>query len=209
MSDQETGTVKEEPTPTPLADFLEGTPPGSVTSVTKLAEPQHLGLPTASYIFTAPDIQLHCGSDSCNGTMFFRHTSNTTKLPAAWHFFYVTYRCSNCQETEKTFSLAALRAGQTTSGDCYKFGENPEYGPPTAAGLIKLIGPDRDTFLKGRRCENQGLGIGAFVYYRRVVENQKNRILGKSSRWLRNSARVRKPFRNLRQRRPKLSSVRH
>jgi len=31
--------------------------------------------------------------------------------------------------------------------------------------------------LKGRRCENQGLGIGAFTYYRRVVENQKNRIL--------------------------------
>jgi hypothetical protein len=38
--------------------------------------------------------------------------------------------------------------------------------------------PDRETFLKGRRCENQGLGIGAFVYYRRVVENQKARILG-------------------------------
>jgi len=42
---------------------------------------------------------------------------------------------------------------------------------------MKLIGPDRDAFLKGRRSENQGLGIGAFVYYRRVVENQKSRIL--------------------------------
>jgi hypothetical protein len=31
--------------------------------------------------------------------------------------------------------------------------------------------------LKGRRCENQGLGIGAFVYYRRVVESHKNQIL--------------------------------
>jgi hypothetical protein len=44
--------------------------------------------------------------------------------------------------------------------------------------LIKLIGPERELFLKGRRCENQGLGIGAFAYYRRVVENQKSRILG-------------------------------
>jgi hypothetical protein len=43
--------------------------------------------------------------------------------------------------------------------------------------LLSLVGPDRDLFLKGRRCENQGLGIGAFSYYRRVVENQKNRIL--------------------------------
>ena len=38
MSDQETDAGKEEPTPIPLTDFLEGTPPGSVTSVTDLAE---------------------------------------------------------------------------------------------------------------------------------------------------------------------------
>lgn len=63
-------------------------------------------------------------------------------------------------------------------GECYKFGELPTYGPPVSPKLIKLIGPDRDEFLKGRRCENQGLGVGAFIYYRRVVENQKNRILG-------------------------------
>ena len=30
---------------------------------------------------------------------------------------------------------------------------------------------------KGRRTENQSLGIGAFAYYRRVVENQKDRLL--------------------------------
>ena len=61
---------------------------------------------------------------------------------------------------------------------CYKLGENPPYGPPVPSRLIKLIGPASDMFLKGRNCENQGLGIGAFTYYRRVVENQKNRILG-------------------------------
>ena len=40
-----------------------------------------------------------------------------------------------------------------------------------------MVGPDRDAFLKGRRAEIQGLGIGAFAYYRRVVENQKDRLL--------------------------------
>jgi hypothetical protein len=49
--------------------------------------------------------------------------------------------------------------------------------PPTPSRLISLIGADRDLFLKGRRSENQGLGIGAFVYCRRVVEDQKNRII--------------------------------
>jgi hypothetical protein len=40
--------------------------------------------------------------------------------------------------------------------------------------VLGLFGEDRENFLKGRRCENQGLGVGAFAYYRRVVENHKN-----------------------------------
>ena len=180
MNDQETTHVKKESPATPLAEFLEGTAPGIVTNIADLAEPQHLSSGRyTGHQFLAPDIQLHCGSDSCNATMFFRRTASPPSLPPdKWDFFFVTYRCSNCRGTEKTFSLAALWNKGTTSGQCYKFGEIPEYGPPTAARLIKLIGPDRDIFLKGRRCENQGLGIGAFVYYRRVVENQKDRILG-------------------------------
>lgn len=42
---------------------------------------------------------------------------------------------------------------------------------------MKLVGPDRELLMKGRRSENMGLGVGAFAYYRQVVENQKNRLL--------------------------------
>ena len=186
MSNQEIDVVNEEPPPTPFAEFLEGTPPGNESSVTDLARKQQLPMGVSgrdsvtAHDLVVPEIQLHCGSDSCNGTMFFRSTK--AKAPPQlsadkWLFFYITYRCSNCRTTKKTFSLAARWEKGTTSGKCCKFGELPEYGPPTASRLIKLIGPDRDMFLKGRRCENQGLGIGAFGYYRRVVENQKDRIL--------------------------------
>ena len=53
-----------------------------------------------------------------------------------------------------------------------KFGE----GPPrnTRAEREKK---GRELFLQGRRSETRGLGIGAFAYYRRVVENQKGRII--------------------------------
>ena len=99
MSDQETGAIKEEPTPIPLAEFLEGSPPGNKISVTDLAEPQRLG-PNADSFFAAPDIQLHCGCDSCNGTMFFRWTAGRPLLKAdRWHFFYVTYRFWVLQDT--------------------------------------------------------------------------------------------------------------
>jgi hypothetical protein len=65
---------------------------------------------------------------------------------------------------------------------CVKLGQIPAFGPQTPARLISLIGPDRDLFLQGRRAENRGLGIGAFAYYRRVVENQKNRIISEIAR---------------------------
>jgi len=94
-----------------------------------------------------------------------------------WDYIYFTYSCANCQKTDKVFSLGVFSVPGGALGKCYKFGEYPAYGPPTPARLINLIGPDREIFLQGRRCENQGMGIGAFTYYRRVVENQKNRIL--------------------------------
>jgi hypothetical protein len=65
----------------------------------------------------------------------------------------------------------------TAYAEILKLGEDPPFGPRVPPRVISLIGPDREAFLKGRRSENQGLGIGAFAYYRRVVENQKNRLL--------------------------------
>jgi hypothetical protein len=49
--------------------------------------------------------------------------------------------------------------------------------PPTPTRLLRLFGEDREVFRKGRRSENQGLGIGAFAYYRRIVERRKDQIL--------------------------------
>lgn len=180
MSHQAAAEVKESTPYVPLSEFLESVSPGSVTRVAALTKLyRYASGQIGGYRFCTPDIQLHCSHDSCNGMRFFRISGrNGEDVPEDdWHFFYATYRCSNCQEVEKTFSLAARRDEGLESGQCYKFGELPGYGPPTSARLTKLIGPDRDLFLKGRRCENQGLGIGAFVYYRRVVEGQKNRIL--------------------------------
>jgi hypothetical protein len=64
-------------------------------------------------------------------------------------------------------------------GRAIKLGEWPPFGPHTPARVLRLIQPDKDTYLKARQAENQGLGIGAFSYYRRVVENQKDRLIDK------------------------------
>jgi hypothetical protein len=62
-------------------------------------------------------------------------------------------------------------------GEIRKIGEYPTFGNPAPAKVISIIGPDRELFLYGRQCENQGMGIGAFAYYRRAVENQWKSIL--------------------------------
>lgn len=179
MSEEGESHVEQSPDAVTLPEFLEGIPPSQITAVSEVAKPLISGMGMIyAYEFLTPEIQLHCADEACNGTRFFRCTTSPPNIPHEnYKFFYVTYLCSNCRRQEKTFSLAVQCDKDSTSGKCYKFGELPMYGPPTSARLIKLIGPDRETFLKGRRCENQGLGVGAFVYYRRVVENQKNRIL--------------------------------
>jgi hypothetical protein len=164
-----------------LAEFLETTPPSQQVAISKLTGEGKYDGKQWQYSVLTPEIQLHCSDDACNGTRFFRfdRPAAPVLVEKESRFFYLHYRCSNCQRDTKVFSLVGrLLSGNSRSGICYKLGELPVYGPPTPSRLISLIGPDREIFLKGRRCENQGLGIGAFVYYRRVVENQKNRILG-------------------------------
>ena len=162
-----------------FSEFLENIPPNQIYEIEELIETKYrLNIGNVDVI-REPEIQLYCSDDMCNGTRFFRCT-NKKDIDVDeddFSFFYLYYRCSNCQQYQKVFSIAAIKKSGSSNGRCIKFGELPPFGPPTPSKLIKLIGPDRDLFLKGRRSENQGLGIGAFSYYRRVVENQKNRIL--------------------------------
>jgi hypothetical protein len=167
----------EFPTKT-FAEFLESSPPNQIVRIPDLMEEKWYGNVCSEYLKT-PDIQLHCPGEACDGIRFHRCTDGThTKVePSKITNIFITYLCSNCQTHKKTYSIKAHRENDTYSGAIVKFGENPVFGPPISAKLLKLIGPDRDNFLKGRRCENQDLGVGAFAYYCRVVEHQKNRIL--------------------------------
>ena len=99
-------------------------------------------------------------------------------LAKGWGYEFVKYSCKNCEKTRKVFALVIITDGKTTSARICKLGEIPPFGPPIPSRVMTLVGRDRDLFLKGRRAELRGLGIGAFAYYRRVVEEQKGRIIG-------------------------------
>ncbi len=74
----------------------------------------------------------------------------------------------------KRFALYAVFSDDG-GGTLYKYGELPPFGIPVPNRVLRLFGgEDAKTFLKGRQCEDLGYGIGAFAYYRRVVENHRN-----------------------------------
>lgn len=169
----------QEPEPVGFSEFLESVPPSAPQRVNEVRV-VHMRQNNTRYaeIYT-PQLFLHCTSDVCNGLRYFRYADGdkTLGMGVDTRQTFLTFTCDNCKKNKKTFALLIQVPRDDNSGLCLKFGEWPPFGPPTPARLIRMFGKDRDIFLKGRRCENLSLGIGAFTYYRRVVENQKNQIL--------------------------------
>jgi len=174
--------MAEQPTQTQTSElitvkeFLEKVPPGRTASVEDLAKTRSVGGYSYWYL-DLPLLELHCATESCNGIRFFEPSDihQLERGGARQHF--VGYVCRNCKTQFKIYALRSFLYKEGANGDMFKFGEIPAFGPPTPARVISILGSEREYYLKGRRAENQGLGIAAFAYYRRVVENQKNRIL--------------------------------
>ncbi|MBR1171209.1 hypothetical protein JQ571_29820 [Bradyrhizobium liaoningense] len=163
-----------------FADFLQSMPPGQSARITDAVERDQSA--PRRFEITAPALWLHCTSDICNGPRIFRfldgfryYELDPEKGPSNRYF---TYLCSNCRRKTKMFSLSVSpgKDANPPAAFCTKFGEIPAFGTPTPNRLLRLFGSDSKIFLKGRQCENHGLGIGAFSYYRRVVENHKDQL---------------------------------
>lgn len=166
-----------------LTEFFEMTPPGKIYSVKQIAVLKRGSQGFQEPFLNLSPITLYCDNTPCNGLRFFEYTGDRIELiEDEWNKIFVTFHCKNCNSTQKTFAISVSinveeDEEQGFYGKMLKIGEDPPFGPPIPARVISLIGPDRDLFLMGRRSENQGMGIGAFAYYRRVVENQKNRVI--------------------------------
>jgi hypothetical protein len=158
---------------TSLEALLTAYPPGESADFTVEINNQQ---PTTVIL---PTISLHCENPHCERVQLF--SPNPAKIALIWGRpanEFIAYTCRNCSESLKLFALHFTRQSENPV-KCLKIGEFPPFGPPLPAKLVTLIGPDRDMLLKARRAENHGMGIGAYAYYRRIVERQKDRIFDK------------------------------
>lgn len=161
-----------------LRDFLEGTPPGTMANIRDLGgdHTNPLSGRVAAHV-NFPEITLFCDTPvTCSGNRVFKTSSDVELGMQEVKQLFLTYVCKNCSKSHKTFALWIMMGRDLKSGQTIKYGEKPDFGPPTPARVISLIGPQKELYLKGRRAENQGMGIAAFAYYRRVIEDQKDRM---------------------------------
>lgn len=169
-------------------EFLEKVPPGREVEVSDaIAQPKRPAPPLTGpgswvpsvvkrdiWLFK-PEINLYC--EECKGMRLFNTYFDDEKIELideSKNYEFIFYNCKNCQIYEKIFAISILPL--KNSSRVFKFGEQPCFGPPTPSRAITLIGGDKELFHKGQRAEGQSMGIAAFAYYRRVIENQKNRI---------------------------------
>jgi len=133
-------------------------------------------------VLKLPSIQLYCNGSDCLGTRWFDPTDSTCYVHLSSDRYeypeFVLYECRNCDKVSKLYALKLefTRADRTLS--VRKVGEDPGFGEPRPDAVVDVLADELDFFNKGYRAECNGLGIGAFAYYRRFVDSHKDKILG-------------------------------
>lgn len=162
-----------------------------VCEMVELLEETSLHSPrTIEFLFSQPQfgnvvfpkgIWMHCDHQDCGGVRrHWKHKDDKFQLNDTLFYCFVTYACSNCSTRVKVFALKLERKGEDEeSGVCTKIYQEPPFGQPVPKRLFHVIGEaNREYFLQARRAIARGLGIGAYGYYRRIVENTKFELIG-------------------------------
>lgn len=89
------------------------------------------------------------------------------------------YLCTHCQKFERLFFIKI--GGDKQGSWLMKIGQFPAWEVNGEPNIEKLLGEHSGYYKKGLICESQGYGIGAFGYYRRIVEETIDELLSEIS----------------------------
>lgn len=158
-----------EPASITFKKFLESCPEKKLQKVSEMYYSDN-----RRWIKNSPVLNLYC--EECNGMRNFEGEwlYGDTAHDETERSFLI-YTCCNCNIQEKTYCLLMKKMG-SGYGNVVKVGEYPNSYSDIPKSLKKILGTDYSIFIKGLKCENLGLGIGALTYYRRLVELQKDHL---------------------------------
>ncbi len=91
-------------------------------------------------------------------------------------FRQLTYQCKNCEENTFLVWLVWWRDGNITK--VMKTGQYPKLEITIPKELEKALGGKRSLYLRGMTSRHNGYGIGALTYFRRLIEDTTDEMLG-------------------------------
>ncbi len=86
-----------------------------------------------------------------------------------------TFYCTHCLDCNRYFII------RCSPNNVEKIGQYPSWDINIDRDFLKLLGEYRKNYKKGIICESQGYGIGAYAYYRRIVEEIIDKLLNSIS----------------------------
>lgn len=89
---------------------------------------------------------------------------------------HLAFECVSCRSEKRLYFVEHVVKGRLIQ--MQKFGELPRQRLVRNKHLQKFLEDDLDNFEKGIVCIATGYGIGAFAYWRRIVEDNVDRLLG-------------------------------
>jgi len=153
----------------PNKEFLEKYPLYRKFRIDKLGAPVGLG-----HVGSLPKVPIKMACPTCRTDQTFAMTNSyeggnkahMTRITNDMEF-HLEYTCVHCNKFIRSFSI---RVVDTNKKLVQKIGQFPPWDISTDPNIERLLGSHADFFKKGLICESQSYGIGAFAYYRRIVE---------------------------------------
>jgi hypothetical protein len=121
--------------------------------------------------FQPPPINLFC--EKCGVERTFKSALGKLLPIGDSDLKYIIYYCAACKFNITFIIYEGCEYYEDQAHDPYimKAGQWPPWSPRIDKRLQKLLGENLDNYKKGRYCEQEGFGIGAFAYYRRIIED--------------------------------------
>ncbi len=131
-----------------------------------------------------PAIHMHCGICKSGQTFnmineYYENYEHSGVLLEG-KVVRALYRCNGCNSHLRTFYLRFDEKREFV----VKVGQFPPWEITPDRETKSMLGANVEYYKKGLVCESQGYGIGSFAYYRRIVEEIIDTLLGEIAKLL-------------------------
>lgn len=136
-------------------------------------------MPSTLDKFPKVQINMSCPICKSNQTFSMRNeyfeNAGYMNAPSGGKGVRLLYKCTHCEKFERFFFIKI--GGDKSDTWLMKIGQYPAWEISGEPNVERLLGAHAEYYKKGLICESQGYGIGAFGYYRRIVEETIDELL--------------------------------